>query len=225
MTYIIAIDGPAGAGKSTVARLVAQRLGWRFLDTGALYRALSLAAVEQGVAAENGPALASLASGLDLRQDADGRTTIGTRDVSDAIRTERITSFASRSSAQPEVRAALLELQRSASKNADLVCEGRDMGSVVFPNATLKVFLDADPQVRSIRRAAELECKGVAMDIAAVRSGLQQRDTADATRSIAPLQRVQDQVAIDTTGLTIAQVVDHILELIAKRIREGSVRT
>ena len=224
MPKIIAIDGPAGAGKSTVARQVAQRLGWRFLDSGALYRALSLAALEHGLQPTDGHHVAALGAQLDLRQGPDGRTYLGARDVSSAIRTEAVTAFASRASAQPEVRAALLGLQRAAARDADLVCEGRDMGSVVFPDAALKIFLDAQPQVRAGRRTLELAGQGGSVDAKAVQQDMEQRDHADSSRAVAPLQCAADQQPLDTTGMTVDEVVNRILELFAERLREGVAR-
>lgn len=224
MSHVIAIDGPAGAGKSTVARRVAQRLGWRFLDTGALYRAVALAALRQGIPAEDATRVADVARRAQLSQDAQGRTLLDGHDVSAEIRTAAVTAFASRVSAVPEVRQALLDLQRRAASTEDLVCEGRDMGTVVFPQATLKVFLDARSEVRSERRALELESRDGSVDRAAVHRDLNARDTADTARSVAPLCQAADAVVLDTSALDVAAVTDRILSLYADRVGTGTTR-
>src|SRR5262245_27755952 len=149
---IVAIDGPAGSGKSTVARKLAARLGFSYLDSGALYRAVTLAALDQGVDLDSGPRLGELAAGLGVTLEPDRRVLLGGRDVTEAIRSERVSANVSKVAAHGEVRAAMLSMQRAAAARGDLVCEGRDMGTVVFPGAEVKVFLEADVGVRAERR-------------------------------------------------------------------------
>jgi cytidylate kinase len=218
MPHVIAIDGPAGAGKSTVARELARRLGWRYLDTGALYRAVALAAEQAGIANDAGAQLAALAMKLDLHQDASGRTFIGPSDVSQMIRTESVTRSASAVSALPEVRAALLQVQRSAGARENLVCEGRDMASVVFPEASLKIFLDAREEVRAERRTKELAAKDGTADASQVRADMHTRDHADSTRATAPLTRTAGHIHLDTSHLAVEDVLATIEQLVKERL-------
>jgi cytidylate kinase len=214
---IIAIDGPAGSGKSTVAREVARRLGFTYLDSGAMYRAVTLAALETGADLDDGPALASIAQklGIELhRRDDDNAQVIADgRDVSDAIREPRVTGASSRVAAHPDVRKAMLEKQRELIKGGNYVVEGRDIGTVVAPDAPVKAFLTADPEERARRRAAELERRGVSIQHDEVRSAIEQRDMLDSTRSAAPLRQADDAQLIDTTDLSADAVVDRIVEL------------
>jgi cytidylate kinase len=214
---IIAIDGPAGSGKSTVAREVARRLGLTYLDSGAMYRAVTLAALEGRADLDDGEALGRLAAGLEIelrRRDHDNaQVLMDGRDVSDAIREPRVTGASSRVAAHPAVRRAMLDKQRALIKDGDYVVEGRDIGTVVAPEAPVKAFLTADPGERARRRAAELERRGVSIQHDEVRSAIEQRDTLDSTRSAAPLRQADDAELIDTTGLTASAVADRIVEL------------
>lgn len=212
-SFVVAIDGPAGAGKSTTARRVAERLGASYLDTGALYRCLALQAVEHGIALDDALHLAELARSLDVGFGAGSETTVrlGARDVTTAIRTPEVSQAASRVSALPEVREALVDLQRRAARAPGTVAEGRDMGTVIFPNAQLKVFLDADIDERARRRAEELGGAGRPGAIHEVRSQISERDARDAGRAVAPLKPAADAVVIDTTGLGIEGVVERII--------------
>ena len=215
---VVAIDGPAGSGKSTVARRVAEALSWTLLDTGALYRTLALLAEEEGVGQEDGPALAELAGRMAVRFVRDGareRVFVGQRDVSEAIRTPEVSLGASRVSAVPEVRASLLEVQRAFARQGPLVAEGRDMGTVVFPGAAVKVFLSAAPEVRARRRCDELRRSGHDVTLEQVQSDQQRRDAADRGREVAPLRAASDAHAIDTSALKIDQVVAAVLRLVA----------
>jgi CMP/dCMP kinase len=217
---VVAIDGPAGAGKSTVARLVARALGAVLLDTGAIYRAVALAAREAGVDWRDGPALAALAKGLDLAFRLDGdlnRVLLGGRDVTAAIREPSISKGASLVSGSPEVREALLELQRAFADSGSVVAEGRDIGTVVFPRAGLKIFLVADPCERARRRTAELRAAGREADEALVLEEQASRDAADSTRAVAPLRPAADAVPVDTTALSVEEVVERILGLARER--------
>jgi len=213
---VVAIDGPAGSGKSTAAKLVAARLGYTLLDSGAIYRSLALAAQEQGISWEDGAALAGLAGRLDLRfelQEGDNRVLLGDRDVSGVIRTPEVSAGASRISAIGEVRDALLDLQRRFAERGPVVAEGRDMGTVVFPRAKLKVFLDASAEERARRRHAELVEMGHEIPFQEVLDQQVARDRADSERDVAPLKPAADAVALDTPGMTLEQVVQRIVEL------------
>jgi CMP/dCMP kinase len=217
---IVAIDGPAGSGKSTVAREVARRLGFTYLDSGAMYRAVTLRALEEGADLDDGPALGVLARGLDIqlqRRDGDNaQVVVDGRDVSEAIRDPRVTGASSTVAAHPRVREALLEKQRALMASGNYVIEGRDIGTVVAPDAAVKVFLTADPEERARRRAAELERRGLSIDRDEVRAAIEQRDNLDTTRSAAPLRRADDAELIDTTGLDAGEVADRIVELVAR---------
>jgi cytidylate kinase len=214
---IVAIDGPAGSGKSTVARKLAARLGFRYLDSGALYRAVTLAALDQGVDLDSGPRLGELAAGLGVTLEPDRRVLLGRRDVTEEIRSERVSASVSKVSAHGEVRAAMLSMQRAAAARGDLVCEGRDMGTVVFPGAEVKVFLEADVGVRAERRRSELLAKGEALSHEELVSRLAERDRQDATRMHAPLKRIAGQVLVDTSNMTIDEVVERLVELVSAR--------
>lgn len=217
---MVAIDGPAGSGKSSAARLVAERLGYTLLDSGAIYRALALAAGEQDVHMDDGPALAELAGRLPLRfslLDGSNHVLLGERDVSLDIRTQEVSAGASRVSAQPAVRDALLELQRRFAARGPVVAEGRDMGTVVFPGALLKVFLRADPVERARRRHRELLEQGHETSLEEVLNQQEARDHADSSRAVAPLRPADDAVILDSTDLSLEQVVDKIATLARAR--------
>lgn len=183
---VVAIDGPTGSGKSVVARLVAERLGFLYLDTGAMYRAIGLLATEAGADLGDEEAVARIAHTADLAFAIDGRLFAGDRDVSDSLRTLEMASAASRVSALPEVRRLLTERQRVLGGEGDIVMEGRDIGTVVFPDAAVKVFLTARPEVRAHRRGEELRAKGQRVDDTDVLAALLERDERDATRAVAP---------------------------------------
>ena len=216
--FVVAIDGPSGAGKSTVARRVADALELGYLDTGALYRTVALAALESGTALDDAPALAALATQLDVEMPAGtGQVMLAGRDVTEAIRRPEISQAASRVSALPEVRAALAGLQRAAARPPGTVAEGRDMGTVIFPNADLKIFLDADPEERARRRTAELRERTGAQatgpdKLEDVKRDMVERDRRDRTREVAPLQAAPDAVVIDSTHLAIDEVVENVVK-------------
>jgi CMP/dCMP kinase len=217
---IVAIDGPAGSGKSTVAREVARRLGFTYLDSGAMYRAVTLGALESGADLTDGIALGGLARGLDIelrrRDDDNAQVIVDGRDVSEAIREPRVTGASSAVAAHPEVREALLEKQRALMSAGNYVVEGRDIGTVVAPDAPVKAFLTADPDERARRRAAELERRGLSIDRAEVRAAIEERDKLDSTRSAAPLRKADDAELLDTTGLDADQVADRIIALVER---------
>ena len=219
---VIAIDGPAGSGKSTVARAVATALGYVYVDTGAIYRCVALAAQRRGIGFDQGPALAALAAGLaiEFRDDSGGQQVfLDDNDASTGIRAPEISMAASTISAHAPVRAALLELQRRlALGGAGAVLEGRDIGTVVFPDAGLKVYLSASVEQRAQRRFLELQQRGERCELAAVIDDLRARDQRDETRQAAPLRCAADAVAVDSTGLTVAQVVARIVDLARQRL-------
>lgn len=222
---IIAIDGPAGSGKSTVAREVARRLGFTYLDSGAMYRAVTLTAIEAGVDLADGAALGAIAEAIAIelrrREHDNAQVIVDGRDVSDAIREPRVTGASSTVAAHPEVRSAMLDKQRALIASGNYVVEGRDIGTVVAPDAPVKAFLTADASERARRRAAELERHGVSIEHDEVRSAIEQRDMLDSTRSAAPLRQADDAELIDTTGLSADAVADRIVAL-AERVRAPS---
>jgi cytidylate kinase len=224
---LITIDGPAGAGKTTVSRLLAGRLGYRYIDTGALYRAVALAARDRGIAPEDDAALERMLARLELQFHAGEtglRLTADGRDVTTAIRLPEIAMLASRVSARRPVRAHLLALQRELGREKGAVFEGRDMGTVVFPDADLKFFLSASREARARRRHAELAAAAAAgpeaVDLEEVARQIARRDHQDRTRALAPLEPAPDAITVDSTALSVEEVVAR-MESIA-RFRMGS---
>jgi cytidylate kinase len=210
---LITIDGPAGAGKSTVSRVLAERLGYRYVDTGALYRGVAYVARHRGVAAQDDAGLSDLLEELSL-DFLPGRTgqrlAANGEDITDAIRTPEISMLASAVSARPVVRAFLLRIQRELGRQKAAVFEGRDMGTVVFPDADVKFFLDASTRTRAQRRFAEVKDPS-AVSFETIERDMQQRDLQDRSRALAPLKAAADAVVIDSTELTIDQVVERML--------------
>ena len=208
---VIAIDGPTASGKGTVAQRVAAALGWHYLDSGALYRLVALRAIEAGVGDADEGALAGVAR--DLRPVFRGQhIDLGGRDVTDAIRREDVGVMASRIAVHPALRAALLDLQRGFRRPPGLVADGRDMGTVVFPDAALKVFLTASAEARAGRRHKQLSEKGISSTIAILLQDLRARDERDSSRSAAPLKPAQGARQLDSSHLSIEQVVAQILD-------------
>jgi len=214
---VIAVDGPAGAGKSTASRALAARLGFAYVDTGAMYRAVGVLAHERGIALDDDRALAALVAGLSFEPTASGEgLLVGGRDLSAAIREPRAGELASRASTRTVVRERLVALQRALGAAGGVVMEGRDIGTVVFPGAALKLYLTAAPAERARRRAAELRARGETVDEAALARELAERDRRDQARAHSPLRPARDAVVLDTTGMALAEVVD-AMERIARR--------
>jgi CMP/dCMP kinase len=215
---VVAVDGPGGSGKSTVARRVAERLGYVYLDTGAMYRAIGLLATEAGADLSDEAAVLPIARETPLRFDADGRLWADGRDVSGLIRSLDMGHAASVVSVLPGVRSLLVERQRELGAESDIVLEGRDIGTNVFPGAEVKVFLTARPEVRAARRAAELCAKGEAADEDEVLRAVVERDRRDSEREVAPLRRAEDAVELDTSEMTLDQVVDAVIGIVKGKV-------
>lgn len=207
---VIAIDGPSASGKGTVAQAVAAALGFHYLNSGALYRAVALGAAQAGVDLDDEPRTAAIARQLRVEFAGEGVVVAG-RDVTNAIQTETTGAAASRIAARPGIRAALLERQRAFRRAPGLVADGRDMGSVVFPDAIVKVFLTASPEERAARRLKQLKDKGMRATMTALLQEIQARDKRDSERAVAPLQRCADAVLLDTTRLSVSEAVAQVL--------------
>lgn len=215
---VVAIDGPAGAGKSTVALELARRIGYTLVDTGALYRAVALAARERAIGWDDGPALGALTRGLQLEfaRSSDGapRVRIDGRDRADDIRKPDISMGASDVSRHPEVRDALLGLQRRLGEDGGVVLEGRDIGTIVFPDAEAKIFLTASAETRADRRVQELRARGLDVDPAQTLAEVRARDAQDSSRPVAPLRPASDSIVVDTTDMGFDQVVQRLIDIV-----------
>ncbi|MBS0577674.1 MAG: (d)CMP kinase [Proteobacteria bacterium] len=218
---VATIDGPSGSGKGTISRAVARRVGWHLLDSGALYRLVALAGERSGAAPDDPDRHAALARAMQVvfgsRSDGGEQVLLGGEDVTVAIRSERAGQGASRVAAWPQVRAALLERQRAFAGPPGLVADGRDMGTVVFPGAALKIFLTATPEERAQRRHKQLKDKGSDVSLPALSREIAERDLRDQTRQVAPLRPAEDACLIDSTGRTVEEIVREVLEMGAAR--------
>jgi cytidylate kinase len=222
---VIAIDGPSGSGKGTIARHVAGQLGWHLLDSGALYRLVALAGLREGLAANDVASHARVAAALDaefgMGPRGEEEIRLAGTDVTFDVRAEPTGEAASRVAAWQEVRSALLGRQRAFARPPGLVADGRDMGSIVFRDAGLNIFLTASPEVRALRRYKQLKEKGLSVSLAALSAEIAERDRRDTTRSVAPLIAVPDAIVVDSTALTIDEVVGRVIELARERFPEA----
>lgn len=225
---VIAIDGPAASGKSTTARLVANELGYTYIDTGAMYRAVTLAAVRAGIDPDDQSAIELLASTLDVRIKPAGdgllHTYLGDEEISKEIRSPRVNEHVSQISAYPGVRKAMVALQMDMGRNGGVVLDGRDIGTVVFPDADVKIFMFADISARAQRRQVDLDRSGSAMEVDTVAHDLSARDEYDSSRAISPMRAADDAIQIDTSDLTIDQQVEQVLHLVDEKMAELGVR-
>ncbi len=221
---VIAVDGPAASGKGTVAAGVARALGFHLLDSGSLYRLIALAAIRNGVATDDEPALAAIARSLDASFDG-GRVMLDGADVTDAIRGEDASAAASRVAVHPAVRAALLERQRAFRRPPGLVADGRDMGTVVFPDAPVKVYVTASAEERARRRHKQLIEKGISVRLESLLRDIRERDARDAGRAAAPLTVAPDAEILDTTNMTIDAAIGFVLDRYQAAVRAGTVRS
>ena len=218
---IIAIDGPAGSGKSTTARLLASRIGYTFLDTGAMYRVVAWVGLKKGISVDDGESLETISRQVEISFKMDGdinRVFLFGKDLTDEIRTPEVTRAVSPVSVHAGVRAAMVKRQQDMAKNGSIVAEGRDTTSVVFPKADLKIYLDASIEERARRRQLELVRKGISTDFELLKKEISERDKRDSKRDNSPLTKTADSIVIDTTSLTIEEQVERIIRLIKARI-------
>ena len=218
----VAIDGPAGAGKSTIARAAAAQLGFVYVDTGALYRTIGLAVCRRGIDGTDVPGILATLPEIQVGltyQDGAQHVLLDGEDVSDAIRTPQISTYASQVSSVPEVRAYLLDLQRDLARRQSVIMDGRDIGTVILPDAKVKIFLTASPEKRAARRCAELREKGQDVTVESILADMERRDALDASRAVAPLKQAEDAVLVDTSDLTLEQSIEAVLTVIRDKMK------
>lgn len=216
MGYNVAIDGPAGAGKSTIAKLVAKEKGFVYVDTGAMYRGLAIHFLDQGIGADEAEKITEACRGVEVTiryEDGQQQVYVNGKNVTFRLREEAVGNMASKSSAIPAVRAKLLELQQELAKTQDVIMDGRDIGTCVLPDADVKIFLTASVDTRARRRYDELKAKGIACDLHEITQDIVERDRRDSTREIAPLKQAEDAVLLDSSDMSIAEVVAAITQL------------
>ena len=221
MNKIITVDGPSGAGKGTLCYALAEKLGFALLDSGAIYRVTALAALKRNADLTNETALADLARHLDIQfvpKNGEVNVLLGGMDVSHLIRTQEVADAASKVAVFPQVRAALLQLQQDFAKNDGLIADGRDMGTVVFPDAQVKLFLDASAEERAKRRYNQLQNKGISGNFAQILAEIKERDLRDRNRAVAPLKPADDAFLLDSTTLSIDEVIGQALDYIQQRV-------
>lgn len=216
MNYNIAIDGPAGAGKSTIAKLIAKKKGYIYVDTGAMYRAMALYFTEQGIEADEQDKISAAAPDADVTityENGEQIVWLNGKNVNDLIRTEAVGKMASSSSTNKDVRKKLVELQQALAKKESVVMDGRDIGTCVLPDADVKIYLTADSHVRAVRRYEELRAKGQECDLDVIEKDIIERDYQDMHRALSPLRQAEDAVLIDSSNMTIEQVADAVIEM------------
>lgn len=221
--FAIAVDGPAGSGKSTVAKMVARKLGIIYVDTGAMYRTVALHCKQEGISLEDEAAVVASLDGLNMRiqPDTEGqRIFLNEEDVTAKIRTAEIGKGASVVAAYQKVRERMVELQQEMAQEQSVIMDGRDIGTVVLPHAEVKIYLDADAEERAHRRVGELEAKGETADFEEIKKMIIQRDYNDMHREHSPLKKAEDAVSLDSTGMSIEEVLQAILDITAERVRE-----
>ena len=220
----VAIDGPSGAGKSTLAKALAERLGYIYADTGALYRAIGLYMLQNGVDTKDGQAVTEKLPGITVRllhRDGQQRINLNDKEIGDEIRTPEASMAASAVSAHPPVRDFLLELQRDIARNNNVIMDGRDIGTVVLPDATVKIFLTADVEERALRRLRQLGKQGINANYDEVLSDMRQRDYNDIHRDTAPLCQAEDAILVDTTGMEKEDSIEALYSVVTERVGEG----
>lgn len=216
MNYNIAIDGPAGAGKSTIAKLIAKKKGYIYVDTGAMYRAMALYFTEQGIEADEQDKISAAAPDADVTityENGEQIVWLNGKNVNDLIRTEAVGKMASSSSTNKDVRKKLVELQQALAKKESVVMDGRDIGTCVLPDADVKIYLTADSHIRAVRRYEELRAKGQECDLDVIEKDIIERDYQDMHRALSPLRQAEDAVLIDSSNMTIEQVADAVIEM------------
>lgn len=217
MSFIVAMDGPAGAGKGTITKLVGEKLGLINIDTGAMFRCVTLNMLQEGIEIEQENKIERLLDEIDIDMKESGEVFLNGEEVSKKIREDEVNKLVSPVSIVPIVRKKLIDLQRKMAKGKNIIMEGRDIGTVVFPNANVKIYLDASPEERAKRRVKQNQEKGMISSYEEVLKNIMDRDERDSNREVAPLKQAEDAIYIDSTNLTIEEVVEKIVELIKKK--------